>query len=85
MKTATVAQLRNEFRRVSNWLDDGETVEIRKRGKVFAHLVPASDKTQSRGKKPDILKRLREIWGNRVFSKAEVEAMRAAELEGEDA
>lgn len=85
MKTATVAELRNEFRRVSNWLEDGETIEIRKWGKVVAHLVPASDKASSGVKKPDIMRRLREMWGKRVFSKAEVEAMRAAELEREDA
>ncbi len=33
--------------------------------------------------KPDIITRLRQTWGERVFSLAEVESMRAAELEGE--
>jgi hypothetical protein len=28
--------------------------------------------------------RLQEVWGDRVFSKKEVEEMRAAELEGEE-
>jgi len=33
--------------------------------------------------KVDFAKRLRQTWGNRVFSAAEVAAMRAAELECE--
>lgn len=34
--------------------------------------------------KPDVMGRLQEVWGDRVFSMREVEAMRAAELEGEE-
>jgi antitoxin (DNA-binding transcriptional repressor) of toxin-antitoxin stability system len=42
MKTATVRELRNEFGRISKWLAKGETVEIIKRGKAVADLVPKS-------------------------------------------
>ena len=42
MKTATVRELRNEFRRLSRWLEQGETIEIIKRGKPVAELVPKS-------------------------------------------
>ncbi len=42
MKTATIRELRNEFARVSKWLEKGETVEIIKRGKPYADLVPKS-------------------------------------------
>ena len=42
MKTATVADLRNNFRRVSAWIENGELVEIVKRGRAFARLVPAA-------------------------------------------
>ena len=42
MKTATVRDLRNEFGRVSKWLERGETVQVVKRGKPFARLVPNS-------------------------------------------
>ena len=41
MKTATVRQLRNEFGKISAWLERGETVEIVKRGKTFARIQPA--------------------------------------------
>jgi antitoxin (DNA-binding transcriptional repressor) of toxin-antitoxin stability system len=40
MKRATVRDLRNEFSRLSKWLEKGETVQIVKRGKPFARVVP---------------------------------------------
>jgi antitoxin (DNA-binding transcriptional repressor) of toxin-antitoxin stability system len=42
MKTATIRDLRNDFARLSKWLDQGETIEIIKRGKHVADLVPKS-------------------------------------------
>jgi antitoxin (DNA-binding transcriptional repressor) of toxin-antitoxin stability system len=42
MKTATVRELRNDFGRLSKWLERGETIEIVKRGKVIADLIPKS-------------------------------------------
>ncbi len=83
MKTATVADLRNHFRRVSAWLENGETVEILKRGQVIAQLVPVRRKPRS-AEKPDIMARLNQQWGDRTFSLAEVRGMRSAELEGEE-
>ena len=40
MKIATVRDLRNEFNRISKWLEAGETVQVLKRGKPFARVVP---------------------------------------------
>lgn len=40
MKTATVRDLRNEFHRISRWLEAGEVVQVLKRGKPFARVVP---------------------------------------------
>ena len=40
MKTATIRDLRNDFARLSKWLEKGETIEIIKRGKPVADLVP---------------------------------------------
>lgn len=40
MKTATVRDLRNDFGKLSKWLEKGETVQIIKRGKPFARVVP---------------------------------------------
>ena len=85
MKTATVADLRNNFRKVSAWLEHGETVQIMKRGRAFAQLTSlAPHPSPAKAAKPDIMARLQEVWGDRVFSMREVEEMRAAELEGEE-
>ena len=40
MKTATVRDLRNQFRRISKWLDSGESVQVVKHGKPFARVIP---------------------------------------------
>jgi antitoxin (DNA-binding transcriptional repressor) of toxin-antitoxin stability system len=82
MKTATVRELRNEFPRIEAWVNEGETVSITKRGKAIATLMPASGNIGAAGKgeKPDIMRRLRDTWGDRVLTPAEVERMRADEL-----
>lgn len=41
MKTATVAELRNNFAALSRWIYGGEPVTITKRGVPFATLTPA--------------------------------------------
>jgi antitoxin (DNA-binding transcriptional repressor) of toxin-antitoxin stability system len=79
-KTATVADLRNNFRRVSAWLENGESVEIVKRGRRFARLVPATTASPEVSITVDFAAQLRAVWGKRVFSDVEVEAMRKAEL-----
>jgi antitoxin (DNA-binding transcriptional repressor) of toxin-antitoxin stability system len=84
MKTATVADLRNHFRRVSAWIENGESVEIVKRGRAFARLSPVEKKTPPKFDPVAHAKRRNETWGGRVFSAAEVKAMREAELEGEE-
>ena len=84
MKTATVADLRNHFRRVSAWIENGEAVEIIKRGRAFARLVPAEKEAAVKFDPVAHARRRKKTWGNRVFSAAEVKAMREAELEGEE-
>jgi len=79
MKTATVADLRNNFRRVSALIDNGESVEITKRGRVVARLVPPVASSRKLVK-PDWMAQIKEVWGDRVFSAAEVKEMREAEL-----
>jgi antitoxin (DNA-binding transcriptional repressor) of toxin-antitoxin stability system len=84
MKTATVADLRNNFRRVSAWIEHGETVQIIKRGRPFAQLTSLAEVSASiPAPKPDVMARLKEVWGDRVFSMKEVEEMRDAEREGD--
>jgi antitoxin (DNA-binding transcriptional repressor) of toxin-antitoxin stability system len=81
MKTATVADLRNHFRRVSAWIEDGETVAIVKRGRLFARLVPVAE--PKRTKQIDFEAQRKRIWGDRIFPASEMQAMNDAEIAGE--
>ena len=84
MKTASIRDLRNRFPRVAAWIAEGEPVEITKAGKLFARLVPPAPAKTPKLVKPDIMARLKETWGDKIFSTKEIEAMRAAELDGEE-
>ena len=79
MKTATVADLRNNFRRISALIEGGESVDITRRGRVVARLVPPVS-SKRKLVKPDFIAPLKEVWGDRMFTDAEVKAMREAEL-----
>jgi antitoxin (DNA-binding transcriptional repressor) of toxin-antitoxin stability system len=82
MKTATVADLRNHFRRISAWIENGEPVAIVKRGKLFARLVPIAESGPR--ERVDFRGQRKRIWGDRVFSAKEVKTMSEAEIEGEE-
>ena len=84
MKTATVRDLRNNFGMLEAWLSEGEEICIEKRGKPVALLTAVGPKWSGKIKNPDFEARRRAIWGDRVFSEAEVAEMRAMELEGEE-
>lgn len=82
MKTASVADLRNHFRRISTWIEAGEAVEIVKCGKAFARLIPIAQ--PSKAAQVDFQGQRKKIWGSRVFSLTEVKAMGDAEIEDEE-
>lgn len=84
MKTATLCDLRNDFRKLEAWLGEGEEICIEKRGRPIAMLRPVDAATVKKVRMPDFMARLKETWGDRVFSEEEVRAMREAELEGEE-
>ena len=84
MKTATVRDLRNNFAMLEAWLSNGEAVCIEKRGEPVAMLTAMRRKAGKPWKKPDYAARRKAIWGDRVFTDAEVIAMRTAEQAGEE-
>ena len=61
MKTATVRDIRHDFGRVLTWIEDGEQVEITKRKRVVARLIPVKAKRQQL-KWPDVALRRRKIF-----------------------
>jgi len=62
MKTATVADLRNNFATVSRWIHNGEQVAITKRGIPFATLSPTRRNPLPVPEWPD-----RAEWRRKVF------------------
>ena len=42
MKTTTVRELRNNYSKVLKWVANGEEVEVTRRGKIVAKVVPPS-------------------------------------------
>ena len=81
MKSATVRDVRNKFAALEAWVEHGEKIEIRKRGRPIAWLVPIP--SNKKPVKPDFAARRRAIWKGRIFTSDEVKAMRDAEREGE--
>jgi|GEM_PF-201504 len=73
MKTASVADLRNRFATVSRWIYEGESVTIKKRGKVFAILAPAEPRKKIAIALPDYESRLQRIFGERPHRGATAE------------
>jgi antitoxin (DNA-binding transcriptional repressor) of toxin-antitoxin stability system len=68
MRTASVRDLRNSFARISRWLEAGEIVEVTKRGRTFARIVPAIESKKKKTPKPDIMSRLRADFGDLIIS-----------------
>lgn len=80
MNTVNIADLRNHFRRVSAWIENGESVKILRRGKSYAVLSPLPQDAKSQPVQVDFAAQRRAIWRGRRFSVEEVAEMRDAEL-----
>lgn len=78
-RRATVADLRNNFRRLSAWLENGVSIEIIKRGKSFAHIVPAV-KSVNKTVVIDFAAQLKATWKDKIFTDEEIKQMRDIEL-----
>jgi len=42
MKTTTVRELRNNYAKVLKWVSEGEEVEVTRRGKAVAKVIPVA-------------------------------------------
>lgn len=61
MKRATLRDLRYRFPAVESLLEAGEEIEITRRKRVIARLLPPAK--ASRRKRPNFLARLRQMYG----------------------
>lgn len=60
MRKASVRDLRYRFHEVEGLLREGEEIQVTKRKRVIARLVPAETKTPA--KRPDFLARLKKLY-----------------------
>jgi len=66
MRKASVRDLRYNFSEVERLLEEGEKIEITKRKRVIAQLLPVA--AGGRPRRPDFLARLRAIYGQKRLS-----------------
>ena len=66
MPSVNVRQLRDS-RQLFKWLDAGEVVELKKRNRVVARIVPESPRIEP-VKMPDFAARRRAIFGDRILT-----------------
>jgi antitoxin (DNA-binding transcriptional repressor) of toxin-antitoxin stability system len=80
MKTATVRDLRYDFPKLEAWLAGEEEILITKHSKVVAKISRATEPTTTElPPHPNYEARRKRIWGDRIFTQAEVDDMRAFE------
>jgi antitoxin (DNA-binding transcriptional repressor) of toxin-antitoxin stability system len=65
MKQASVRDLRYRFADVEDLLREGEEIQITKRRRVIARLVPSGALASST--RPDFWARLKQTYGNKVL------------------
>jgi antitoxin (DNA-binding transcriptional repressor) of toxin-antitoxin stability system len=66
MPSVNLRQLR-DTRQLLSWLEAGEVVELRKRNRIVARIVPESPRIKP-VEWPDFEARAREIFGDRVLT-----------------
>jgi antitoxin (DNA-binding transcriptional repressor) of toxin-antitoxin stability system len=75
MNNASVRDLRYRFSEVEDLLRQGQEIQITKRRRVIATLVPAPPARA--GRRPDFLARLREAYGTKVLKTSGTELLAA--------
>ncbi|MGA3345805.1 MAG: hypothetical protein ABSC76_13140 [Terracidiphilus sp.] len=70
MPSVNLRQLR-DTRQLLTWLEAGEVVELRKRNRVVARIVPESPKLQP-VEWPDFAARLKQNYGDRVIPAVDI-------------
>ncbi len=75
MKTASVRDLRYEFSKIEGMLREGEVIEITKRKRVIARLIPTPP-PKAPAKLPNFMERLHEIYGTKAMKVSGAELLR---------
>lgn len=84
MKTGSISDVPTRVGKGEAWQDSEDKILGEKAGTTSGLSLAPLEPGHGRAPKPDFAARRATIWGDRVFTAAEVRAMREAELEGED-
>jgi antitoxin (DNA-binding transcriptional repressor) of toxin-antitoxin stability system len=69
MKKATIREVQHNLSKVLQWVEDGEEVQVTRRDRIVAKIVPA-DRGAEKPKWPDFSARAEAIWGKRPRGKS---------------
>lgn len=61
MKTATIREMQHNLSEVLSWVERGEEVQVLRRNKVVARLLPPRPQPSQ---SPDFVARARAVWGD---------------------
>jgi antitoxin (DNA-binding transcriptional repressor) of toxin-antitoxin stability system len=61
MKTATIREIQHNLSEVLSWVERGEEVQVLRRNKVVARLLPPQPQPSQ---SPDFVARARAVWGD---------------------
>jgi len=73
MKKASIRDLRYAFKKIERLLRQGEEIQITKRRRVIARLVP--EHTETAREIPDFTARLHSIYGDKILAVSGAELM----------
>ena len=76
MNTASIRDLRYGFKKIERLLRQGQEIQITKRRRIIARLIP--ERAEQTIELPDFLKRLRATYGDKILP------VTGAEIIGED-
>ncbi len=74
MKSATVRELRNDYSKVLGWVAKGEEVQVTRRGKVVARVLPPATSAQKCAW-PASAAFTRQSWPRKLSAKESAEAL----------
>ena len=69
MKTTTVRELRNNYSKVLQWVSKGEEVEVTRRGKVVAKVIPPTSAKAGKVDWAQSAALTRRAWSNPLTAK----------------
>ena len=70
MPSINLRQLR-DTRQLKQWLDAGQTIELRERDRLIARITPENH-IQKPKEWPDFAARRKAMWGDRIFNTQEM-------------